>query len=567
MGEVGDQFLDETTIPTTSIQVDIRPVEDPDVATPYTHFFVGDTYQLDLIGQFTGNKRVVSITTSFTPGVGEYTVDFDKTSYTSDPMKGVVVAVQKLLDQFDELKSPPADLGGPTLQDHTHPKESMTSILVSHPDARDEVIRMSDFECDGVADHLEIQEAIDELTADGGTVWLSEGVFDIGATLTFPGGPTNPGIILRGMGWNTVLRITNSADIDAITFNEQNDIFLADFKIDGNRANQTAQGTGVDATEGAGQDSIGSRIERLWITEMDADGILIGSTTSQFIVRACRIDNCDNAGIRFFGSKNQIIGNNVIDCGTEGIFGDDDAGNGNVIADNIVDGCGSEGIITVMHGTTIVGNTSRNNLDGIVSAGTGGTATDNVIVGNVATDNSRYGIKLGNGVDGDSASNVVVGNLVTGNGTEAIRYGHTTGAKESIIQHNMGDTGGGTGPGTSPARSVEFSDQRAILVTGTGNQKWVAPIDVTIVDVQLAVGTSPTGADLVVDVNKNGTTIFTTQANRPTVPDGDADGVGAAASPDVTTMTPGEYLSVDIDQIGSTIAGGFLTVVIEWRPT
>ena len=92
----------------------------------------------------------------------------------------------------------------------------------------------------------------------------------------------------------------------------------------------------------------------------------------------------------------------------------------------------------------------------------------------------------------------------------------------------------------------------------------MAPFALTVEDVQLAVGTSPTDADLIVDVNKSGTTIFTTQGNRPTVPDGDADGIGAAATPDVTAVAAGDYLTVDIDQIGSTIAGGFLTVVVQY---
>ncbi len=301
---------------------------------------------------------------------------------------------------------------------------------------------------------------------------------------------------------------------------------------------------------------------------MDEHGILIDALTSNFVVTDNRINNCDIHGIQVGGSSHTIANNQINNVGFDGIRYDDESSSNAVIADNQIGSNGRDGIAMEGNQATIVGNTCRSNgRDGIASSGSVGAAVDNAVVGNVCTSNTRYGIKLGNGTDGDSATNVVVGNVVTNNTSTNLRYGHTSGAKESIIQHNVGDTGSGSGPGTSPSRSVEFSDQRTTLTTGGGSQKWVAPIDLTIIDVQLAVGTSPTGADLIVDVHKNTVTIFTTQGNRPTVPDGDADGIGAAATPDVTAMTAGQYLTIDIDQIGSTIAGGELTVVIEWRPT
>ena len=75
------------------------------------------------------------------------------------------------------------------------------------------------------------------------------------------------------------------------------------------------------------------------------------------------------------------------------------------------------------------------------------------------------------------------------------------------------------------------------------------------------LATAPTGATTFkVDVNKNGTTIFTTQANRPifTASQNKAD----SGSPDVTSVTTGDYLTVDVDAIGSTIAGSDLVVSI-----
>ena len=75
------------------------------------------------------------------------------------------------------------------------------------------------------------------------------------------------------------------------------------------------------------------------------------------------------------------------------------------------------------------------------------------------------------------------------------------------------------------------------------------------------VGTAPTGAEIIIDVNKNGTTLFTTQSARTTVVAGDYDS-GAEDVPDVVAVAAGQYLTVDIDQVGSSVAGSDLTVLI-----
>lgn len=81
----------------------------------------------------------------------------------------------------------------------------------------------------------------------------------------------------------------------------------------------------------------------------------------------------------------------------------------------------------------------------------------------------------------------------------------------------------------------------------------------TIRTVRASLGTAPTGADVIIDVNKNGTTIFTTQSARPTVAATTNTGVGVPA---VVAWPAGQYLTIDIDQIGSTVAGADLTVAV-----
>jgi hypothetical protein len=102
-----------------------------------------------------------------------------------------------------------------------------------------------------------------------------------------------------------------------------------------------------------------------------------------------------------------------------------------------------------------------------------------------------------------------------------------------------------------------------VLTVATGKSRIYLEGSYVIETVRTAVNTAPTGASLIVDVNKNGTTIYTTQGARPTIAASSFTATGN--SPAVTTFVAGDYLTVDVDQIGSTVAGSDLTVTIRLR--
>ncbi len=115
------------------------------------------------------------------------------------------------------------------------------------------------------------------------------------------------------------------------------------------------------------------------------------------------------------------------------------------------------------------------------------------------------------------------------------------------------------GGGSSTNKLATFG-QPGVLATGTGVTRFIFPMAATITSVTLACNTAPTGASIKVDVNKNGTTIFTTQANRPAVAISGFS--SSAAVPDVTSLSIGDYLTCDIDQVGSSIAGSDLIIQV-----
>jgi hypothetical protein len=100
-----------------------------------------------------------------------------------------------------------------------------------------------------------------------------------------------------------------------------------------------------------------------------------------------------------------------------------------------------------------------------------------------------------------------------------------------------------------------------VLTATVGAQRLYVTFNCTIVNVAAWVGTAPTGADVIFDVHKNGATLFSTQGNRPTIAAGTfAD---LTNTPDVTAITAGDYLTLDVDAVGSIIAGSDAVVTLE----
>jgi len=80
----------------------------------------------------------------------------------------------------------------------------------------------------------------------------------------------------------------------------------------------------------------------------------------------------------------------------------------------------------------------------------------------------------------------------------------------------------------------------------------------TISKIFLSVETAPTGQAIIVDIHKNGTTIFTNQAHRPQI--AAAATTGYSTTIDVPSWPVGEYLTAHVDQVGSVIVGANLVV-------
>lgn len=98
----------------------------------------------------------------------------------------------------------------------------------------------------------------------------------------------------------------------------------------------------------------------------------------------------------------------------------------------------------------------------------------------------------------------------------------------------------------------------AITVGANKTNILIAPVDCIIQKVFAVAKTGPTGADLIFDINLNGSTIWSTQSNRLKIVAGGT--TGNTTTFNTTAIAAGDQLTIDVDQVGSTIAGQDVTV-------
>lgn len=114
----------------------------------------------------------------------------------------------------------------------------------------------------------------------------------------------------------------------------------------------------------------------------------------------------------------------------------------------------------------------------------------------------------------------------------------------------------------------------AVATSGTASGLvWRAPRACKVTGVVAQVGTAPVGADLILNVKRvdaslaptaAGDAMFTTAAHQPTIADGEFASVlnGTAGVVEVQDVGVGDYVRVEVEQVGSSTAGGNLTVQI-----
>ncbi len=106
------------------------------------------------------------------------------------------------------------------------------------------------------------------------------------------------------------------------------------------------------------------------------------------------------------------------------------------------------------------------------------------------------------------------------------------------------------------APSVHIAGSLSVSVSTI---EWPAPFDFTLVSAVGRVATAPVGANLIVDVRLNGTSIFASQAEMISVASSQNQDTSATKN---QAVVAGDVLTFEVEQVGTTTAGADLTVVL-----
>lgn len=104
-----------------------------------------------------------------------------------------------------------------------------------------------------------------------------------------------------------------------------------------------------------------------------------------------------------------------------------------------------------------------------------------------------------------------------------------------------------------------FTESDLVISTGVDRRYFFE--DSKITHIRASVDTPPSGAPIIVDINVNKTSIFTEQNDRPTILAGEETTL--ITLPDGIFVTEGDFLTIDIDQVGDTTPGANLSVQIK----
>jgi hypothetical protein len=185
--------------------------------------------------------------------------------------------------------------------------------------------------------------------------------------------------------------------------------------------------------------------------------------------------------------------------------------------------------------------------------GAGGTPTSLTLT-------NATGLPVAGG--GTGAATLAANNVLLGNGTSAIQTVAPSTAGFRLTSN------GTTWQSVGDTYLLEFasSDETTAITAGTTKFTTRVRFAGTLTAVRASVTTAPTGSTIIIDVNKNGTTVLSTKLS-----------IDASEKTSVTAATPAvisvssfaddDEVTIDFDQVGSTIAGTGVKIALYFTRT
>lgn len=454
-----------------------------------------------------------------------------------------------------------------------------------------------EFVCDGVADEVQIQAALDALPDTGGLVQLLAGDYfmlappvinteavtlaGVGAGQAVGAAQQAAGTRLRavtGFVGSQILRVQRTAN-DRTLYG----VHLRDFAVDGAFVGSGLDGilfrgdagqiehVHVHRVSGAGIRLSGyptwptadTVLDRVQVTACTVAGVYVDTdATDVRLSNSTLRANADNLVVRAGGFR--AVGNHLYAATryntwvggggsrarlAENTF--ENSGDHNVNVDSTLGALDDVQLLgNAFTSTNFAANNASDHL--IVQGPTANPVTRLLASGNTftvrtgATRLPRYGVNFSSAV---AVSGAAVGNVFGPAG----HFG-TGPLRNSGLASNPPTARGNVGV-TQDLEAIDF-DYPGALASGTGTARWYNRTGVVLVvaGAWISVGTASTVGAIVADVRRNGTSIYGTPANRPTIAatsnGGDLSGAPTAG----TVLNPGDYVTIDIVSAGTGAA-------------
>lgn len=108
---------------------------------------------------------------------------------------------------------------------------------------------------------------------------------------------------------------------------------------------------------------------------------------------------------------------------------------------------------------------------------------------------------------------------------------------------------------------IAVSDETTALTTGAGKVTFRMPFAMTLTAVRASVGTAPTGSTISIGINESGGSVLSTDLTIDVSEKTSTTAATAAVISDSALADDAE-ITIDLDQVGSTIAGAGLKVTL-----
>ena len=258
-----------------------------------------------------------------------------------------------------------------------------------------------DYLCDGTADDVEINAAIQALPSTGGEIVILDGTYNITATIAMNKG----NVKLSGNGTATILKRMwdSSVSEGVITVTAANGgCYVENLQVDGNKATyKSINNSGIYLNNSSNNTVTGNTCNNNYY------GIYLNTSSNNTVTG----NTCNNNyyGIYLSSSNDNTVTGNTCNNNNYGIYLDTSSNNNTVTGNTCNDNNYGSGIyLSNSNDNTVTGNTCNNNNYGISLY----TSSNNTVTGNTCNNNNRgSGIYLLNSND----NNTVTGNTCNNN--------------------------------------------------------------------------------------------------------------------------------------------------------